>query len=53
QEGDQRSSCSSGLVLPEQLYGREKPYKCSECGKSFSWCSNLNKHFLMHTGEWP
>ncbi|NXU42630.1 ZN792 protein, partial [Drymodes brunneopygia] len=31
----------------------EKPHKCLECGKSFSWRSSLIQHQMNHTGEWP
>ncbi|NWY49144.1 ZN572 protein, partial [Sylvia atricapilla] len=53
QEGSQRSRCSSELVAPEQLHGREKPYMCLERGKNFSQCSSLLTHLWVHLDGGP
>ena len=29
----------------------EKPYKCSQCEKSFARKSKLDKHMMTHTGD--
>ncbi|NWR25837.1 ZNF24 protein, partial [Emberiza fucata] len=52
-ESSWRSRCSLELVVPEHLHGKEKPYKCLECGKSFSQCSSLVSHLCMHLAGTP
>ncbi|XP_014117598.1 PREDICTED: zinc finger protein 572-like [Pseudopodoces humilis] len=39
----------SNLVVHEQLHAGEKPYRCLECGKSFSCSSHLIPHICHHT----
>nr|XP_020478897.1 gastrula zinc finger protein XlCGF26.1-like [Monopterus albus] len=31
----------------------EKPFRCSQCGRGFSFQRSLNAHMLLHTGERP
>ncbi|NWI92093.1 ZG49 protein, partial [Pitta sordida] len=53
-EGSRIISWRSDLVVHVQFHANERPYRCLECGKSFSQSSEVFIHcWLIHTGERP
>ncbi|XP_075768538.1 uncharacterized protein LOC142821584 [Pelodiscus sinensis] len=53
---EQASSTSNDcatLIEHQRIHSREKPFNCSDCGRSFSRRSNLVIHKRVHTGEKP
>ncbi|XP_062396611.1 zinc finger protein 493-like [Sardina pilchardus] len=46
----EQTSTTPSLVNHNMLTG-DRPHKCTQCGKGFSYRSNLSQHMLVHTGE--
>ncbi|XP_076793398.1 zinc finger protein 174 [Arvicanthis niloticus] len=51
--GQRRLSSLLQRLGHQAAHPAKKPYSCDDCGKSFTWNSELKRHRRVHTGERP
>ncbi|XP_048193698.1 zinc finger protein 786-like [Perognathus longimembris pacificus] len=46
-----KSFCLKGTLRIHQMHSTQKPFPCSQCGKSFIRQAHLTRHLSLHSGE--